>query len=547
LLPTSFAANIPVTQSISKGYQMMRRSNIWKLSASIKAAYPFLEELGIEDINAGCYDGKKWAASGAVSECISPITGKPIGPKVTMASAEDTARCVDEMMKVKAEWAMFPAPKRGEVVRQIGDELRKYLKPLGSLLAVEVGKILPEGVGEVQEFVDICDFATGLSRQLPGQVLPSERPGHFMMEQWQPMGAVGIICAFNFPIAVAGWNGALSLTCGNTHIWKSAPTTSLCSIATQKIITRVLERNNLPGALATFVTGDASVGEAIVSDKRVPVVSFTGSCAAGRVVGKRLADRFARPILELGGNNAIFIMDDANIEMAVRATLFGAVGTAGQRCTTCRRLYIHESKYDEVVKRLSGFYGKLKVGNPLEEGVLVGPLHTLAAVDIFERTVAEAIAQGGKVRVGGKAFRNSTEVPGPNYVQPTIIEMSTDAAIVKEEAFVPILYTMKFKTVEEAIQLNNNVDQGLSASLFTNSLQTQYKWLGPCGADTGIANVNIPTNGAEIGGAFGGEKHTGGGRESGSDSWKQYMRRQTNTINYSSALPLAQGINFGSD
>eukprot|EP00331_Platyophrya_macrostoma_P027439 CAMPEP_0176438704 /NCGR_PEP_ID=MMETSP0127-20121128/19462_1 /TAXON_ID=938130 /ORGANISM="Platyophrya macrostoma, Strain WH" /LENGTH=517 /DNA_ID=CAMNT_0017822745 /DNA_START=103 /DNA_END=1656 /DNA_ORIENTATION=+ len=514
------------------------------LSAAIKTAYPFLEELGIQDVNAGCFDGKSWSASGDIVDCISPIDGKPIGPKVQMATKEDTLRCIENMMEAKKAWAQTPAPKRGEIVRQIGDELRKFLKPLGQLLSMEVGKILPEGVGEIQEFVDICDYATGLSRQIPGQVLPSERPGHFMMEQWHPMGGVGIICAFNFPVAVAGWNAAISMTCGNVHIWKSAPTTTLCSIAAQRIMTSVLERNHLPGSIATFVAGGADIGESIVEDHRLPVVSFTGSCRAGRIVGQRLAARFGRPILELGGNNAIFVMDDANVEMAVRATLFGAVGTAGQRCTTARRLYLHESVYDAFVDRLAGLYGKLKIGNPLEDGVLVGPVHTLAAVKIFEDTVAAAVAQGGKVRVGGKALHNSTAVPGPNYVEPTMIEISSDAAIVKEEAFVPILYVMKFKTIDEAIALNNNVEQGLSAALFTNNLQTQYKWLGPCGADTGIANVNIPTNGAEIGGAFGGEKATGGGRESGSDAWKQYMRRQTNTINYTSALPLAQGINF---
>lgn len=525
----------------------MRQSTLRMLSAAIKSAYPFLEELGIEDVNAGCFDGKTWKASGEVVDCYSPINNKPIGPKVQMATKEDTLRCIANMMEAKKSWALTPAPKRGEIVRQIGDELRKYIQPLGKLLSMEVGKILPEGVGEIQEYVDICDFATGLSRQLPGQVLPSERPGHFMMEQWHPMGAVGVICAFNFPVAVAGWNEAISMICGNVNIWKSAPTTSLCSIATQRIVNRVLERNNLPGSIATFVAGGADIGEVIVDDHRLPVISFTGSCRAGKIVGQRLASRFGRSILELGGNNAIFVMDDANLEMAVRATLFGAVGTAGQRCTTARRLYLHESVYDAFVERLASLYKKLKIGDPLQEGVLVGPVHTLTGVKIFEDTVAAAVSQGGKVRVGGKALHNSPVVPGPNYVEPTIIEISTDAPIVKEEAFVPILYVMKFKTIDEAIELNNNVEQGLSAALFTNSLQTQYKWLGPCGADTGIANVNIPTNGAEIGGAFGGEKATGGGRESGSDAWRQYMRRQTNTINYSTSLPLAQGINFGTD
>jgi len=506
--------------------------------------YPFLDKLGITELNAGCYDGRTWAASGEIITPISPITGQPIGPKVQLASVADTKRCLDHMMQAKAQWALTPAPKRGEIVRQIGNALRDNLVPLGQLLSLEVGKIIAEGKGEIQEYVDICDYATGLSRQLPGQVLPSERPGHFMMEQWHPLGAVGIICAFNFPVAVAGWNAAVSLVCGNTNIWKPAPTTTLCSIATQRIVANVLEKNHISGAVATFAAGGVDVGELIVDSPLVNLVSFTGSCKVGAKVGAKVASRFGRSILELGGNNAIVVMDDANVEMALRSLLFAAVGTCGQRCTTCRRLYVHESLYENFVTRLSALYQKLKIGNPLEDGVLVGPLHTLAAVGIFESTVKKAVAEGGKIRVGGKAFHNDPSVPGPNYVQPTIIEIDSKAEIVKEEAFVPILYAMKFKTLDEAIALNNNVEQGLSASLFTSKIQNQYQWLGPCGADTGICNVNIPTNGAEIGGAFGGEKATGGGRESGSDSWKQYMRRQTATVNYSSSLPLAQGINF---
>ncbi len=523
---------------------MLRTSYLRMLSAAVKSAYPFLEDLGISDVNSGCYDGERWHASGEIVEPLSPITGKPIGPKVQMATAADTERCISNMMKAKAQWALTPAPKRGDIVRQIGDELRKYLVPLGQLLSVEVGKILSEGKGEIQEYVDICDFATGLSRQLPGQVLPSERPGHFMMEQWHPLGAVGIIAAFNFPVAVAGWNAAISMVCGNTNIWKPSPTTMLCSIATQNLMVRVLERNGVSGAVATFAAGGVEPGQTIVDSKNINLVSFTGSCKAGQIVNQRVAARFGRCILELGGNNAIFVLEDADVEMALRSLLFAAVGTAGQRCTTCRRLYVHESLYDSFVARLAELYKKLKIGNPLNEGILVGPLHTLQAVSVFEKTVEEAVTQGGRVRVGGKALHNDPSVPGPNYVQPTIIEISTDAKVVQEEAFVPILYAMKFRTIDEAIALNNNVAQGLSASLFTRNLQHQFKWTGPTGADTGIANVNIPTNGAEIGGAFGGEKSTGGGRESGSDSWKQYMRRQTNTINFSAALPLAQGINF---
>ena len=524
---------------------MMRRTYItMALSAAIKNAYPFLEELGIEDSNAGCFDGEKWAASGEFIEPISPITGQKIGPKVQLATKEDTDRCIKNMMAAKKEWMAMPAPKRGEIVRQMGDELRKYLDPLGQLLAIEVGKIFPEGKGEVQEFIDICDYATGLSRQLPGQVLPSERPGHFMMEQYHPLGAIGIICAFNFPVAVAGWNAAISMIAGNTQIWKCAPTTCLTSIATQRIMANVLVRNGLPGSIATFVAGGRDIGEVMVDSKNLPLISFTGSCQAGCIVNQRVAARFGKALLELGGNNALFVMDDGNVDMAIRSSLFGSVGTAGQRCTSTRRIYVHESLYDDFVAKLAKLYAQLKIGNPLEEGVLVGPLHTLDAVNLYEKTIAKAVSQGGKVLTGGKAFHDSKEVPGPNYVQPTIIEIGVDAAIVQEEAFVPIVYAMKFKTMDEAIELNNAVEQGLSGALFTDSIRNQHQWTGANGADTGICNVNVPTNGAEIGGAFGGEKATGGGRESGSDAWKQYMRRQTNTINYSTEMPLAQGIKF---
>ena len=524
---------------------MMRRTLVTRaLSADVAKKYPFLAELGIEDVNAGCFDGETWKASGASVSPITPITGLELGPKVQFATPADVDRCVANMNKAKKEWSRTPAPKRGEIVRQIGDELRKKLNPLGELLALEVGKIFPEGKGEVQEYIDICDYATGLSRQIPGQVLPSERPDHFMMEQWHPLGAVGIICAFNFPIAVLGWNSAIGMITGNTQIWKSAPTTTLCSIATQKIIVDVLHRNNLPGGIATFAAGGKDVGEKIVDNHSIPLISFTGSCAVGREVNMKVASRFGKPLLELGGNNAVFIHEDADVEMAIRGTLFGAVGTCGQRCTTCRRLYVHESHYEAVKERLSALYGKLKIGNPLEEGVLVGPLHTLDAVKKFESTVATAVSQGGKVVCGGKAFHKDASVPGPNYVQPTIIEVTPQTPIVKEEAFVPILYIMKYKTIDEAIAYNNDVEQGLSSALFTNNIRTMNLWTGPNGSDCGICNVNIPTNGAEIGGAFGGEKSTGGGRESGSDSWRQYMRRQTNTINYGTSLPLAQGINF---
>lgn len=524
---------------------MLRRSiSRFGLAASTSQAYPFLEKLGLSDVNEGCFDGTQWKSSGEVVDSLSPINGQPIGPKVKLATPEDTKRCIENMMKAKKQWAVTPAPKRGEVVRQIGDELREYLEPLGQLLAIEVGKVMSEGKGEVQEYVDICDFATGLSRQLPGQVLPSERPGHFMMEQWHPLGAVGIIAAFNFPIAVFGWNSAISMVCGNTQIWKPAETTTLTGIATQRLVSRVLERNGVNPAIATFVAGAKDVGQVIVDSKNLPLVSFTGSCQAGRVVNERIASRFGKAILELGGNNALFIHEDADVEMAIRSAVFGAAGTAGQRCTTLRRLYVHESLYDTVVPRMADIYSRLKIGNPLEQGVLVGPLHNAAAVEAYKRAIARAEKEGGKILFGGKAFGNDGSMPGPNYVQPTIIECSTDAPFVQDEVFVPIVYVMKYKSIDEAIELNNSVEQGLSSALFTLNSRNQHQWLGPAGADTGIVNVNVPTNGAEIGGAFGGEKATGGGRESGSDAWKQYMRRATTTVNYSNELPLAQGVSF---
>jgi aldehyde dehydrogenase family 7 protein A1 len=524
---------------------MLRRSvNLFALSAATKQKYPFLEKLGFEDVNSGCFDGESWNASGEVVEAISPIDNKPMGPKVNLGTAADAERCIDNMNKAKKDWMMTPAPKRGEIVRQIGDELRANLDPLGQLLALEVGKVFAEGKGEVQEYVDICDFATGLSRQLPGQVLPSERPGHMMLEQYHPLGAIGIIAAFNFPIAVYGWNAAISMVCGNTHIWKPAPSTSLAGVATQKIVTRVLERNGINPAVATLCIGGADVGSTIVDSKRLPLVSFTGSCHVGREINMRVAGRFGRALLELGGNNALFVHSDADVEMALPSIVFGGAGTAGQRCTTLRRLYVHESLYDTLVPRVVDIYKRLKIGNPLEKGVLVGPLHNLQAVENYKKAIARVEKEGGKILVGGKAFGNDKSMPGPNYVQPTLVACNTDASYVQDEVFVPITYVMKYKTIEEAIELNNNVEQGLSSSLFTLNQRNQHKWLSAVGADSGIVNVNVPTNGAEIGGAIGGEKSTGGGRESGSDSWKQYMRRCTSTINYSTELPLAQGIDF---
>jgi aldehyde dehydrogenase family 7 protein A1 len=494
---------------------------------------------------AACFDGKKWGASGEVYTPVSPVTGKPLHPdlKVQLASVEDANRCIANIQEQKAQWMVTPAPKRGEIVRQIAEALRANVDPLGRLLGLEVGKITAEGKGEVQEFVDIADFATGLSRQLPGQVLPSERPGHFMMEQWHPLGAIGIIAAFNFPIAVPGWNISLSLICGNTHVWKASPSTSLCGIATQRIISSVMEKHGF-GSVAAFMSGGAEVGQTMVDSKQLPLISFTGSTNVGRTVNQRVAARFGKALLELGGNNAIVVMDDADVEMAIRSVVFGAVGTAGQRCTTCRRLLLHKNIYDSFVARLVKVYQSLRIGDPTQDGVLVGPLHCENSVKIFEHAIAKATAEGAKVLVGGKSFRDDPSMPGPWYVQPTILEATPAMQCVQHEAFVPILHVMKFETLDEAITINNSVSQGLSSALFTLNMRHAHKWTSALGSDCGIVNVNLPTNGAEIGGAFGGEKETGGGRESGSDSWRQYMRRVTSTVNYTDALPLAQGITF---
>jgi len=436
----------------------------------------------------------------------------------------------------------MPAPRRGEIVRQIGEELREYLVPLGQLVALEMGKIQPEGVGEVQEYVDICDFATGLSRMLNGKVLPSERPDHWMMEAWNPLGNVGIISAFNFPAAVFGWNSALSMVCGNASVWKGAPSTPLVSVAITKILDRVFKRNNIPGAVSSMVVGGTDVGKAMASDRNIHLMSFTGSTEVGRDVGNVVQNRFGKVLLELGGNNALIVHNDANMELALRGCLFSSAGTAGQRCTTSRRLYFHKDIISDLSDRLVKAYKTIKIGDPLEKGTLVGPVHNKAAVELYQKTIKAAKEQGGEVLVGG----NVLDRPG-NFVEPTLIRISPDAEVVKTEAFVPISYIMEYSDLNDAIYQNNRVSQGLSSSLFTNNVENVFKWVGPRGSDCGITNVNIGPSGAEIGGAFGGEKETGGGRESGSDAWKQYMRRSTCTINHGRDLPLAQGIKFGSD
>mmetsp|Transcript_11576 Transcript_11576/g.19705 ORF Transcript_11576/g.19705 Transcript_11576/m.19705 type:complete len:529 (+) Transcript_11576:45-1631(+) len=501
--------------------------------------YAFLKELGLEENNYGTYMGE-WSSLGAKIASKNPASGEEIA-YVSTTTKEEYERTLQAMNASRRAWNETPAPKRGEIVRQIGDAIRALKQPLGMLVSLEMGKIAAEGMGEVQEIIDMCDFAAGLSRMVEGKVLPSERPGHVILEQWHPLsGHVGVITAFNFPVAVYGWNVALSLVCGNCNVWKGSDSTPLCAVALTRIVAAVLVKNGLPGAICSLVTGGREVGEWMVSDPRIALISFTGSSSAGRSVGQAVAARFGKCLLELGGNNAVVVMDDAQIELAVRAVLFGAVGTAGQRCTTIRRLFLHKDIYDNMVDRLLKAYGALPIGDPLEPKTLVGPLHTKGAVQSFVGAVEKAKAQGGKVLIGGTAL----ERPG-NYVVPTIISISHDAPIVHQETFAPILYVIKFSTLDEAIQWNNEVSQGLSSAIFSTSMANMFRWIGPSGSDCGLVNVNIGTSGAEIGGAFGGEKETGGGREAGSDSWKQYARRTTCTINYSNALPLAQGINFG--
>ncbi|CAD6192996.1 unnamed protein product [Caenorhabditis auriculariae] len=502
--------------------------------------YAFLKDLGLSETNSGVFNGK-WAASGPVTQSFSPANNLPIA-NIQNGTTEDFDKAVVEARKAYEQWCEVPAPRRGEVVRQIGDKLRANLQNLGALVSLEMGKISAEGVGEVQEYVDICDYATGLSRSLEGRIFPSERPGHTLLEQWNPLGVVGVISAFNFPCAVYGWNNALALVTGNSLIWKPAPSTPLTAIAVTKLIEEVLKANNLPGGLCSLVCGEGDVGQALVKDKRVNLVSFTGSTEVGRIVGQQVQGRFGKLLLELGGNNAIVVNDDADLDMVVPATVFAAVGTAGQRCTTTRRLIIHEKVYDQVLERLKRAYAQFesRIGDPLESTTIIGPLHNHEAVLKFKASIAEAIALGGKVEYGGKVLERDG-----NFVLPTIVTgLKPDSPVVLRETFAPILYVLKCKDVDEGIRINNSSAQGLSSSLFTSNLQNVFKWMGPKGSDCGIVNVNIPTSGAEIGGAFGGEKETGGGRESGSDSWRQYMRRSTCTINFSKQLPLAQGIKF---
>ncbi len=474
----------------------------------------------------------------------SPVTGEEIAALKTI-SAAGTSAAIEEADKAFRVWRNVPAPKRGELVRLLGEELRAAKADLGRLVSIEVGKIPSEGLGEVQEMIDICDFAVGLSRQLYGLTIATERPGHRMMETWHPLGVVGVISAFNFPVAVWSWNAALALVCGNAVVWKPSEKTPLTALACEVIFARAAKRaGDVPAGLVQVLIGDRAVGEAMVDHPRIPLVSATGSTRMGRDVGPRLAKRFARAILELGGNNAGIVCPSADLDMALRAIAFGAMGTAGQRCTTLRRLFVHDSVYDTLVPRLKKAYESVSVGSPLETGALVGPLIDKAAFDGMQKALDAAKAEGGKV-TGGERVENGHG--GAYYVRPALVEMPKQAGPVLEETFAPILYVMKYSDFDAALADHNAVGAGLSSSIFTRDLMESERFLSVEGSDCGIANVNIGTSGAEIGGAFGGEKETGGGRESGSDAWKAYMRRATNTVNYSKALPLAQGVSFDID
>ncbi|CAD8152281.1 unnamed protein product [Paramecium pentaurelia] len=501
--------------------------------------YPFLAQLGLKAENYGASLSGTWVGDGEWTTSYNPNTGEAIA-KVKLGTLQQYEQGMQELLKVKNMWAELPIPRRGDIVRQIGDEFRKQKEALGMLVALEMGKIKSEGLGEVQEIIDICDMACGLSRSLYGLVIPSERPSHFMMEQWNPLGVIGIITAFNFPVAVLGWNLALGLICGDVCVWKGAPSTNLSSIACTNIIHEVFKRNGLPTSIVFTICGDGvQIGEAITSDKRIPLVSFTGSTQVGKIIAAKVASRLARSLLELGGNNAQIVHEDANVDLALKAAVFAAVGTCGQRCTSLRRLLLHNSIAETFIQKMVKVYATIKIGNALNDDTLCGPLHTRAQVEQYKKVIPEIQAQGGKLLYGG----NIIEGPG-NFVQPTIFEVQANHPILQHELFMPILFIVRYDTLDEAIEINNNVPQGLSSSLFTSNLSNSYKWTGPLGSDCGIVNVNIGTSGAEIGGAFGGEKETGGGRESGSDSWKTYMRRSTCTINFGKTLPLAQGVKF---
>ncbi|MGD9344945.1 MAG: aldehyde dehydrogenase family protein [Candidatus Aminicenantes bacterium] len=502
-----------------------------------------LEKLQIREHNLGaCAGPDDWYEDPESEEILSvnPTTGESIAG-VLQATPKTYERVIEQAAETFKTWRMTPAPRRGLVIRDLGEALRELKEPLGELVSLEMGKIKAEGIGEVQEMIDICDFAVGLSRQLYGLTMHSERPAHRMYEQWHPLGAIGVITAFNFPVAVWAWNTAIAAACGDTVVWKPSSDTPLTTVAVQHIANTVMADHGLKGLFNITIGRGAVVGEKMIDDPRLPLISFTGSTQMGRRVSERVARRFGRTILELGGNNAVIVTADADLDMAVRTILFGAVGTAGQRCTSTRRIIIHKTIVPKLTEKIIDAYKQVKIGNPLDDGILMGPLVTQAAVEDMMAALVRAKEQGGEVIYGG----NRLPEIGEQFVEPTIVRMPAQTEIVHNETFAPILYLLDYENIDEAIEMHNAVPQGLSSAIFTQNLTEAEKFLSHQGSDCGIANVNIGTSGAEIGGAFGGEKETGGGRESGSDAWKGYMRRQTNTINWSKELPLAQGIKFG--
>jgi aldehyde dehydrogenase (NAD+) len=499
----------------------------------------FLKQLGIEEINSGVYAGRWLEGKGSELKSINPHNGELIAT-VRQASPEEYEEVVKVAQEQYERWRVFPAPKRGEIIRQVGEALRKNKDALGRLVTLESGKSLQEGWGEVQEMIDICDFAVGLSRQLYGLTMHSERPTHRMYEQYHPLGVIGLVTAFNFPVAVWAWNVALAGVCGDGCVWKPSSKTPLTAIATQNIIQPVMAEHGFDGLFNMVVGRGSSIGEMLISDKRLPLVSATGSTRMGRRIGNIVADRLGRVLLELGGNNAIIVTPEAEMKLTIPAIVFGAVGTAGQRCTSTRRIIVHKSLKADLIERLKSAYTQVTIGDPLQTDNLMGPLVDESAVQVMQDAIQKAVAEGGKVIYGGDVIEGDGY-----YVNPCIMEARNDFKIVQDETFAPILYIIEYETLQEALALHNDVPQGLSSAIFTQNLKESEYFLSHVGSDCGIANVNIGTSGAEIGGAFGGEKETGGGRESGSDSWKIYMRRQTNTINWSDELPLAQGIKFG--
>ncbi|MDO5969357.1 aldehyde dehydrogenase family protein [Flavivirga aquimarina] len=502
-----------------------------------------LKILGVEGVNEGTSTGSNRFSSGDIIESFSPVDGELIG-KVKTTTKEDYEKVMEHATNAFKTWRTMPAPQRGEIVRQFGEKLREKKEALGKLVSYEMGKSYQEGLGEVQEMIDICDFAVGLSRQLHGLTMHSERPGHRMYEQYHPLGVVGIISAFNFPVAVWAWNTALAWICGDVCVWKPSEKTPICGVACQNIAAEVFKENNLPEGICNLINGDYKVGEFMTKDTRVPLISATGSTRMGKIVAQEVAARLGKSLLELGGNNAIIVTPDADIKMTVIGAVFGAVGTAGQRCTSTRRLIIHESIYDQVKNAVVDAYKQLRIGNPLDENNHVGPLIDTGAVSMYENALSKVVEEGGNIIVEGGVLSGEGYESGC-YVKPAIAEAKPHFKIVQHETFAPVLYLLKYSgEVENAIAIQNEVAQGLSSAIMTNNLREAERFLSVAGSDCGIANVNIGTSGAEIGGAFGGEKETGGGRESGSDAWKVYMRRQTNTINYTTELPLAQGIKF---